>query len=357
MRLRRLQCDGFRCLKAIDFSPGDGLTFLRGKNAQGKTSVLESILYAATSKSHRTNTEKDLVDKDGDGFRITIDAQGLERNVTLEAFWRQGAKRFKVNGVALERVSDILGHVSTILFSPEDTALVRGGASVRRAFMDMELSQLSPVYLNALQDYRKALRQRNELLRQPRVSRDLLEAWDPQLARAGSELIAQRTAYLEELSELAQNAYRILSDGEALRAAYKPDVAPDEDLDDLLQRSADNDIRRRQTTRGPHRDDITLAIEGQPARSHGSQGQQKTAALCLRLADLELVKRRNGEYPVLMLDEVFSELDAERARRLFEYIDPEVQCIITTTETDPAWNPTGRDTTQFLMETGQLHPI
>ncbi len=170
-------------------------------------------------------------------------------------------------------------------------------------------------------------------------------------------MITQRAAYLEELSELAQEAYRTLSDGEALRAAYKPDVEPGEDLDDLFRQSADNDIRRRQTTRGPHRDDITLTIEGQPARSHGSQGQQKTAALCLRLADLELVKRRNGEYPVLMLDEVFSELDAERVRRLFEYIDPEVQCIVTTTETNPAWNPTGRHATQFLMEAGQLRPI
>ena len=306
MRLRRFQCDGFRCLKEIDFAPGDGFSVLRGKNAQGKTSLLESILFAATSKSHRTNTEKDLVGKDGDGFRIALEAEASERSVKLEAFWRQGAKRFKVNGVPLERVSDILGHISVILFSPEDTALVRGGASVRRAFMDMELSQLSAAYLNALQNYRKALRQRNEILRQPHAPRGLLEAWDPQLAFGAS---------------------------------------------------ADADVRRRQTTRGPHRDDIVLTVDGQPARSHGSQGQQKTAALCLRLADLELVKRRIGEYPALMLDEVFSELDAERVHRLFDVIDPSAQCIVTTTDTDPSSNPAGRDATQFLMEAGRLRAL
>jgi DNA replication and repair protein RecF len=357
MRLRRFQCDGFRCLKEIDFAPGDGFSVLRGKNAQGKTSLLESILFAATSKSHRTNTEKDLVGKDGDGFRIALEAEASERSVKLEAFWRQGAKRFKVNGVPLERVSDILGHISVILFSPEDTALVRGGASVRRAFMDMELSQLSAAYLNALQNYRKALRQRNEILRQPHAPRGLLEAWDPQLARYGDELIAQRAAYLEELSALAQEAYLHLSGGEVLRAAYKPDIGPGENLYEAFGASADADVRRRQTTRGPHRDDIVLTVDGQPARSHGSQGQQKTAALCLRLADLELVKRRIGEYPALMLDEVFSELDAERVHRLFDVIDPSAQCIVTTTDTDPSSNPAGRDATQFLMEAGRVRAV
>ncbi len=351
MHLVKVECRTFRCLANVCFEPAPGLNIIRGENAQGKTSVLEAVLFAATSKSHRTGVENDLVQYGAEGFHVGLDAKGQGRTVAVAANWWRGAKRFKVNGIAQSRVSDILGRVKVVLFSPEDVELIKGGAAARRRFLDMELSQISPPYLASLQQYRQALRQRNELLRGAHPDTALLEVWEEQLASCGAELMEARGGYVEELSGHAARAHTAIAGTEPLQVEYKPDVPTSEALPEVLARSRETDIRRRATHRGPHRDEVEVRIDEKPARGFGSQGQQKTAALALKLAELDLVKSRTGEYPVLMLDEVLAELDAGRSRRLLESIDKEVQCLMTTTETEDA---SGLDGANFRIRKGCL---
>lgn len=356
MRLLELHCQSFRCLDGLRFEPGAGLNVIRGGNAQGKTSVLEAILFAATSKSHRTNNEEDLVRHGAESFHIAVSAERADRSVRIEANWWQGAKRFKVNGVAQARVSDILGRLHVVFFSPEDIELVKGGAGERRRFLDMELSQVDASYLASLQQYRQVLRQRNELLRGGHPDPDLFAAWDTQLAAHGGALIAARRSFLLDLAPLAAEAHARIADGELLALEYNPDVEDAENLLQMLERNRASDIRRGTTGRGPHRDEVRLSVAGHPARSHGSQGQQRTAALSLKLAELQLVKRRTGEYPVLMLDEVLAELDASRADSLFDAIPSEVQCIMTTTDASPSSALSERPCRVFQIERGHLDP-
>lgn len=354
MHLTKLTCRDFRCLSDLVFEPEPGVNVVAGLNGQGKTSVLEALLYAATSKSHRTNTEQDLVARNTEGFRIAAHVQRADRDVSLEANWYRGSKRFKVNGVALTRVSDILGKVNVVLFSPEDLTIVKGAAAQRRQFLDMELSQVHAPYLAALQQYRHILRQRNELLRADSVTADLLAPWDAQLVRHGSILIQERNAYVSALGGYAAEAYSQIAPGESLTVAYDPDVGTDDNFDDVLRKNHDRDRRRQMTTRGPHRDDLRFTVSGEPARTHASQGQQKTTALALRLAEMHLVHDRTGEYPILMLDDVMSELDQRRAAKLLSSLPEGLQCILTTTDTTPRKEFAGVPSTFFMIEQGEL---
>ena len=354
MFLTHVECRTFRRLSELSFDPVPGLNVLRGGNAQGKTTVLEAVLCAATSKSHRTTSDVELVQRGTDGFRIKASAQRRDRMVDIETnFWR-GAKRFKVNGVAQTRISDVLGHLNAVFFSPEDLDLIKGGAAGRRRFLDMELSQICPAYLLALQQYRQTLRQRNELLRGEAPDRDLLDVYDEQLVRHGRAVMEERRAYLAELAPLAAEAYARIAGGESMTAAYCSDVKPGDDFARVLAKSRDHDLRRGQTHRGPHRDEVELMVAGVAAREFGSQGQQKTAALALRLAEHQLAWRRTGEWPVLMLDEVLAELDARRARALFASIGPETQCLVTTTERTGPREGLFERAASFRIEEGRL---
>lgn len=354
MLLERLTCRNFRCLEHVVFEPAEGVNVIRGKNGQGKTSLLEAVLYAATSKSHRTNTDSDLARRAAGEFHVELSVRRSDRTVRIEAHWHAGTKRFKVNGVAQTRISDILGKVNVVLFTPEDIELVKGNAGVRRRFMDMELSQLRPAYLNALQEYRTVLKQRNGTLRSPKRDDDLLAVYDKQLVRYGAVLIQERAAYLERLARGAEQHYGEIAGGERLSTIYRPDVKTAEDLEAALSRGRESDRKNGVTGRGPHRDDFEVEIASHAARSHGSQGQQKTAALALKLAHLDVVRQATGEYPILMLDEVLAELDEERARRLFEVIGPNVQCLVTTTNLHPERNGVLPRSTDFIIEAGRL---
>lgn len=353
MYLNELTCTGFRCLDDIHFQPIRGINVVRGENAQGKTSLLEAILFAATSRSHRTNLETDLLAHGAEGFQIALDVSREDREVSIKVNWWRGEKRVKVNGIAQTRMSDVLGKVRLVFFCPEDIALVKGSASVRRKFLDMELSQLNPGYLAALQQYRQALRQRNELLRASAPDGAQLDAWDQQLIRHARVIVTERAAFAEELGRFTARAYHAIAHEEEMTLTYRPHTEAD-DLERSMREARESDLRRKQTTHGPHRDDIEMTIGGEPARSHASQGQQKSAALAVKLAELELVNARTGEYPVLMLDEVLAELDAKRSKHLFDAIHDDVQCILTTTDLEERGHFGARDTAEFLMNQGHL---
>jgi len=334
MRLTRIHCRGFRGLETIDFSPGPTLNILSGANAQGKTSVLEAVLYAATTRSHRSVADDVLPRYGTDEFHIHIEAETLTGKVAIEAHWWRGAKRFKVDEIAQTRLSDLLGRVCIVFFAPEDIQLVKGAASRRRLFLDMELSQLIPAYLRALQQYRTALRQRNELLRRQCNDAALFEPWEEQMAMHGSILVRERSAYIEELAVIAAELYEKIVQAEALELNYKPDIPDTETMTAILAEARRGDSIRKTSGRGPHRDDIDINIAGKSARVYGSQGQQKSVALVVKLAEMELMYRRRNEYPVVLLDEALAELDAERSAHLLASIPKEAQVIITTAQPD-----------------------
>jgi DNA replication and repair protein RecF len=354
MHLIEMTCRGFRCLEPTQFRPGRGINVIRGGNAQGKTSLLEAVLFAATTRSHRTNTDGELPRYGSGEFHVHLMAQRADREVTVETHFWQGAKRFKVNGVPQTRLSDLLGRIPVVFFCPEDVALVRGAAGVRRRFLDAEISQVDAQYLHALQQFRQVLRQRNELLKQAKADASMLDVWDVQLVSAGSKLVRARRTYISELGVLAAEAYQRISGAEPLSLRYEPDADAGEALQYALDRGREGDIRRGLTSRGPQRDDVAVMIGEQPARAFGSQGQQKSAALALKLAEVLLVHRRTGEFPLLMLDEVLAELDDARAQRLFETIDSQVQCLVTTTELEHRAGRFGRDTMGFRIAGGRL---
>jgi len=355
MRLRHITIDGFRLLREVALSPGPGVNVISGGNAQGKTSILEAVLYCVTARSHRTHNERELVRHGEEGFRLKLEVERHDRAVTLEAYSWQGARRFKVQGVAQTRTSDLLGQAHVVFFSPEDVDIVRGTAAVRRRFLDMELSQLMPAYLNALQQFRLILRQRNELLRARKVDEAQLEAWDTPLIQHASVLIRERRAFIAELAGGAEAAYARIAPAERLRLEYEPSAESGEDLGRLLIKNRAADIRNGVTGRGPHRDDLALFVGDTPARTFGSQGQQRTAALAVKLAEVGLVHSRKGEYPVLMLDDVLSELDADRSRRLFETLDDSVQCLLTTTDLTLGQQVFGDRAIHYRIEGGRLH--
>jgi DNA replication and repair protein RecF len=354
MWLTELTCRRFRCLGEIDFTPGPGLNIIHGDNAQGKTSLLEALLYVCTARSHRTQAEGELVQHGEDGFSVAAKAERSDRAVSLEANYWQKAKRFKINGVAQARVSDILGRVNTVFFSPEDVSLIKGSATGRRRFLDMEISQINGRYLSALQQYRQILKQRNSLLKHPNPDPAMLDVWDAQLIPHGETLMVERDAFVSALAVQATEAYGRIAADEAMVLAYAPDLAQPTDFESVLRQSRETDLRRRQTTRGPHRDDMSVTVSGKSARVFGSQGQQKSAALALKLAEIELINDQTGEYPVLMLDEVLAELDAHRAQHLFESLEDKVQCLVTTTERELADKIGGRPYRRYEMIRGQL---
>lgn len=357
MRLTQVQCRNFRCLANVDFKPEPGINVIRGRNAQGKTSILEAILYATTSKSHRTNQDAELVRHGEDSFSITVHATSPASDLRIDANYWRGAKRFKINGVALDRISGILGRVHVVFFSPEDLGLVKGSAAQRRRFLDMELSQMCPQYLTALQEYRTVLRQRNQLLRDATGTPAAIDEWDALLVRHGAAVMRERREFIQDLGRYATRFYADIAEGESLSVQYAPDVAHEDELLDKLIASRDSDLRRQQTVHGPHRDDIEFRIHDTPARSHGSQGQQKTAALSVKLAEIALVVDRAGQTPVLMLDEVLAELDDVRAAKLFAAIPDDVQTLITTTDVSGTRNTGFRPQATFGIQSGALNPI
>ncbi|MEX2015625.1 MAG: DNA replication/repair protein RecF [Candidatus Hydrogenedentales bacterium] len=350
MRLLNLQCRNFRGLADTAFEPAPGINVLRGKNAQGKTSVLEAIVYAATAKSPRTNNEADIVRHGEEDFHVRVEADRADQRLVIEAHWWRGAKRVKVNGVAQTRLSDVLGRLHVVLFTPEDLDLVKGGAGDRRRFLDMTLAPLYPAYLAALQQYRQVLRQRNEVLRAVRLDPDLLAVWDTQLAQHGTDVMRRRHAFAEELAGAVRTAYQRIAGDEQVAVLYEPDIRAEADYMSTLEKTRAGDFKRKVTSRGPHRDDLALLVQEHPARSHGSQGQQKSLAIALKLASMHIIRNHADGWPVLLLDEVLSELDEDRARRLVDAVPADSQCIMTTTRLTPAgYEPPHTD---FVIEAG-----
>lgn len=338
MIVKHLSLQGFRNYESLDFVPAPGVNVLCGDNAQGKTNLLEAVHLCCLGRSHRTSKDAELIGWGKMKSSVRLDAQsrdGIRRiEVTLHL---QGEKKKTVslNGSPVQRIGELMGQVNAVLFSPEDLKLVKDGPEIRRRFLDMEISQLYPAYFYALQRYVRSLNQRNTLLKKIAEDPSLLntlDEWDYMLASSGAEIISRRMRYITLLQSAAQEAHDALTGGlEKLTLTYsRNEEDGQESLLRLLKASRKDDLHRMTTSCGPHRDDLRLLINGREVRNFGSQGQQRTAALSLKLAELEVMAQTLGESPILLLDDVMSELDVERRKMLLTRISG-VQTLITCT--------------------------
>ena len=333
MHITRLELRQFRNYEQAELRPCEGVTVLYGNNAQGKTALLEAIVLCCTGRSHRTSRDKELIRWGQEAGRVFVQAEKRDGSHEVEMLLSSlRRKTVKVNGSALQRTGELMGHVNGVLFAPEDLRMVKDGPAERRRFIDMELSQIKPSYYYALMQRNKLLR---DIALKPSLS-DMLEDWDAQLARYGAAIMRERQAFIALISDSAHENHLEISGGqEDLKARYVPSLdAQDEPAQALLKAlrvARDVDIRRGTTSVGPHRDDLTLTLSGMDVRVYGSQGQQRTTALSLKLAELDIMRREIGEWPVLMLDDVMSELDPRRRRQLLGRLKG-IQTIVTCTD-------------------------
>ena len=334
MIIKSLELQDYRNYEYLELAFDKGTNILYGDNAQGKTNILEAIFLSATTKSHKGTKDKDIINfnKEEAHIRTYLEKEGIETRVDMH-LRKSKSKGIAIDGQKLKKAADLLGLCNVVFFSPEDLSIIKDGPAERRRFVDMELCQLDNFYLYNLNHYNKIVNQRNILLKdlyfQPEL-RETLHIWDSQLVSFGSKIIERRKLFVEQLNEIIYDIHLKLSGGrEEIKIVYEPDVEI-EDYEKLLRYNQDKDIKLKQTTVGPHRDDFSFYVGGIDIRKFGSQGQQRTAALSLKLSEIELVKRITKDTPILLLDDVLSELDSNRQNYLLNSIG-DIQTIITCT--------------------------
>ncbi len=334
MKIDSIEVGNFRNYNSARLDFHEHTNILYGDNAQGKTNILESIFVAGTTKSHKGSNDRELIKIGCDEahIRMFIKKRGISHRIDMH-LKKNKAKGIAIDGIPIRRSSELLGMVNIIFFSPEDLKIVKNGPSERRKFVNLELSQLDNVYLYDLGEYNKVLQQRNKLLKQIMYKQsliDTLDIWDEQLVMYGTRIIESRTKFLEMLSEIVtENNAKLTGGREHVKVFYEPDIKI-EDFAEKLRQTRQKDMHFCNTGVGPHRDDICFMNDNIDIRRYGSQGQQRTCALSLKLAEIELVKKIIGDTPVLLLDDVLSELDRNRQNFLLESISG-IQTIVTCT--------------------------
>jgi DNA replication and repair protein RecF len=328
MILKTLELKDFRNYEKEEIVFHKKINILTGRNAQGKTNLIEAINLLSLGKSFRTRKEQELIRFDTDEALVKGIFEKKDRPHSTEIrlyAGSSGKKEYFINELYSSTVSDLLGGVYTIVFSPEDLKIVKGDPETRRRFLDREIILLKPLYYHILKKYRLALKTRNALLKNENISIELLDVYDIQLSEAASEVMKERKKWLDKLSSIAAETCFGITDGkEKLSIEYKPQLSQigdeysKEEIYEVLLRARERDIYIRSTENGPHKDDFSVFINGLDLRIFGSQGQQRTAALSLRLAERELIKKETGEDAILLLDDVMSELDPTRQEKLLD---------------------------------------
>lgn len=334
MIIKSIELADYRNYDSLKLPFDKGTNILYGDNAQGKTNILEAIFVAATTKSHKGSKDREMIrfEKEEAHIRTYLEKEGVETRVDMHLRGSK-SKGIAVDGQKLKKAADLLGLCNVVFFSPEDLGIIKNGPSERRRFVDMELCQLDNFYLYNLNHYNKIVNQRNKLLKDMYMNPDLKETlgiWDMQLVSFGSKIIERRKLFVEQLNEIIYEIHKKLSgDKEELRILYEPDVEIEE-FEKKLRYNQDRDMKSKMTSVGPHRDDFSFMVGKIDIRKFGSQGQQRTAALSLKLSEIELVKKITKDTPVLLLDDVLSELDSSRQNYLLNSIG-DIQTIITCT--------------------------
>ena len=357
MIIKSIELSNFRNYESLNLEFDKGTNILYGDNAQGKTNVLEAIYLSSITKSHKGSKDQDIIrfgeneshirtyiEKDGDTYKVDMHLR------------KSGSKVIAVNGQKLKKAAGLLGLLNVVFFSPEDLSIIKNGPSERRRFIDMELCQLDNFYLYNLNNYNKIVNQRNKLLKDIYTNyslKETLDIWDSQLISYGSKIIERRVAFINQLNEIIYDIHKKLSgEKEEILIKYEPNVLIEE-FESKLKQNQEKDIKLKMTTVGPHRDDICIDVNGIDIRKFGSQGQQRTAALSLKLSEIELVKKITKDTPVLLLDDVLSELDSNRHKYLLDSIG-NIQTIITCTGLDDFVNDRFEINKVFKVSNGRI---
>jgi DNA replication and repair protein RecF len=337
MYIDSLALNNYRNYDSLNISFSKGTNILYGDNAQGKTNVLESLYVAATTKSHRGSRDREIIQFGQEEAHIRLNMSKYEAGHRIDMHLRKSKnKGVAIDGIPIRRSAELFGLIHIIFFSPEDLSIIKNGPAERRRFLDMELCQLSRIYYSNLSSYNKILNQRNNLLKQIYYDKRLIETldvWDMQLEDYGIKIIKERDHFIQMLNEMMKEIHSRLTGGkEDIEIRYEKSVN-EKDFEEALIQKRELDLKYQSTQIGPHRDDISFYVNGMDIRTYGSQGQQRTVALSLKLAEIELVKKMIHDSPILLLDDVMSELDGSRRDALLEGIK-DIQTIITCTGYD-----------------------
>ena len=357
MILQSIELSNFRNYEREVFHFHPGTNVLYGDNAQGKTNVLEAIFVGGTTKSHKGSRDREMIRTGEREAHLRYFVEKREKLFRVEVHMRRsGSKGIAIDGLPIRNSNELLGLSNFVFFSPEDLGIIRDGPEERRRFVDMELCQLNKAYLFYLTQYKRILKQRNALLKQIQERKNLkdtLEIWNGQLAEHGGKIIGLREEFVTELNEIMKRKHDCLTGGrEQVEIVYDPNCR-EQELESRLFLEEDRDIFLGTTTVGPHRDDIRFRTQGQDLRKYGSQGQKRTAALSLKMAEIEIVERSIGEKPILLLDDVLSELDRNRQNYLLNSIG-DIQTIITCTGLDEFINHRFSINKVFHVQNGQV---
>lgn len=344
MMIIKIHLQNFRNYEneTIQFQPGTNI--LLGDNGQGKTNIIEAIYYLLTGKSYRVHREQELLRWNQSEFHLYGDFLINHHKISLESHYQDKKKMIKINQVPCQRLSDFVGTVNVIFFSPDDLVMIKGGPAERRRFLDLHIAQMSPKHVSILNAYNKAMHQKNALLKSytdKNYKYSQIQLWNEQIIHLGNKIILNRYDLTQRLQDAAEPIYANLSSKkEKLQIVYnslgkKSAEEAVNEFENLLNDKLDQEIERQMILVGPHRDDLQILLNDRSGRLYASQGQQRSLVLSLKLAELELIRQEKGEYPLLLLDDVLSELDHFRRDYLVKFIDSSsIQTLITMTSAD-----------------------
>lgn len=337
MIVESIKLDHFRNYESLKLKFDRDTNIFYGDNAQGKTNILEAVYFCGTTRSHRGSKDRDIIQfrEEESHLRMKVIRKGTPIRIDMH-LKKNKAKGIAINGVPIKKASELFGTANFVFFSPEDLNIIKNGPGERRRFLDLELCQLDQIYLTDLAGYNHIVNQRNRLLKDLYVHpglKETLDVWDMQMVQYGRKLIEKRQSFVDELNEVIYDIHKNLTGGEeTLKVVYEPSVQSD-NFETVLQKNRDRDMRMKMTSAGPHRDDLCFLVNDVDIRKYGSQGQQRTAALSLKLSEIYLVKKKIKDTPVLLLDDVLSELDGNRQTYLLDSIH-DIQTMITCTGLD-----------------------
>lgn len=335
MLIKELELNRFRNYESQRLEFNDGVNIIYGNNGEGKTNIVEAIYLMSLGRSFRTSRDKEMINLNAETSYIKSLVESSNREFKIEyRLNRVTKKAIKINGLPIEKLTELLGIVNVVIFSPEDLKLVKEGPKERRAFIDREISQIRPKYYQLLHSYHKNLIQRNNLLKEFEIDKILLDVYDFNLSEIGYEIMKYREEFLEEISNIAsENHYKISSGKEILKIEYDRDmeVASQEEYYKVMKDNQNKDIYKKSTSFGIHKDDINIKLNDIDLRSYGSQGQKRSAAISLKLSEIELIYKLKGEYPIVLLDDIFSELDPMRQNMLLDTFK-KTQTFVTAAE-------------------------
>lgn len=364
MKLESLKLTNYRNYKEADLRFDKEINVLIGENAQGKTNLLEAIYVLAMAKSHRTPHDKEIIHWNEEYAKIEGKVQNAHGGLPLELVISKKGKKVKANHLEKRKLSEYVGTLNVVMFAPEDLSLVKGSPQVRRRFINMEMGQVYPLYMHELTRYNKVLQQRNALLKGLKRDNAMLDILTDQLIESAVKIVKKRREFLDLLQKWAYPIHHTISrERENLTVTYKSCVEVSEDdnlskmIDELKEKFSnvrEREIERGLTLVGPHREDLGLLVNGKDVQTFGSQGQQRTTALSLKLAEIELIASEVGEYPLLLLDDVLSELDGFRQSHLLHAIRGKVQTFVTTTSVEGIDHETIKSAARYEVDNGTV---